>query len=277
MSRAYSTWLTAEVNSKGVLDVDVVKGCTAGMAANTPNGCYGNCYAAAIAKFRGIDFAQSVVRKVFSATHAKDIERTVKAAPLGFFRIGTMGDPCHAWEATCEIVEWLSPFATPVIVTKHWMKATDEQFRRLVQCGAVLNTSVSALDSPAQLTHRERQLARYADLGGDSIARIVSCEFNEADPLGAKMAAIQRRLFSKPPVIDNPLRVPRMHPLVKSGLIRLKVVKDLAANRTVSIHDDSAYVGHCGDCPDQCGLSSLRPTHVQPAARQKELFTESRT
>ena len=130
--RRYSEFLTAEVNSKGVLDVDVVKGCTAGMAANMPNGCYGNCYAAAIAKFRGIDFSQSVTRKVFGVTHAKDIERTVKAAPLGFFRIGTMGDPCHAWEATCEIVEWLSPFATPVIVTKHWMKATDDQFRRLI-------------------------------------------------------------------------------------------------------------------------------------------------
>lgn len=270
--RLYREWLTAEVNNKGVLDVDVVKGCTAGMAANKPNGCYGACYAAAIAKFRGVDFTQAVVRRVMSHAHAKEIERIVKAAPLGFFRVGTMGDPCHAWDDTCELVEWLSPYATPVIVTKHWMKATDEQFKRLVACGAVLNTSVSALDTPAQLIHRERQIRRYSELGGDSVARIVSCDFNEADPLGAKLAAIQDRLFSLSPVIDNPLRVARTHPLVQAGVIRLKVVRDLSSKRTISVYDDETYVGHCDGCPDQCGLSSLQPTHVRPMAPQGELF-----
>jgi hypothetical protein len=275
MTRPYSFRLTAEVNSKGVLDVDVVKGCTAGISS-MQGGCYGHCYAAAIAKFRGIDFSRSVVRKVLGNAHAKDIERTVKAAPLGFFRVGTMGDPCHAWEDTCEVVEWLSQFATPVIVTKHWMRATDDQLRRLIQCGAVLNTSVSALDSPAQLTHRERQLMRYADLGGESIARIVSCEFNEADPLGAKLAATQRRLFSRKPVIDNPLRAPRTHPLVQAGVIRLRIVRDLNAKRTVSINDEAAYVGHCDSCPDQCGLSSTGPAHVKPVSRQSDLFKQAR-
>lgn len=270
--RVYSRWLTAEVNRKGVLDIDVVKGCSAGMAANMPNGCYGNCYAASIAKFRGLDFSQAVVRRVADAAHAQEIERTVKASPLGFFRVGTMGDPCHAWAETCEIIEWLAPFATPVIVTKHWMKASDEQFRRLVKCNAVLNTSVSALDSPAQLAHRERQIKRYADLGGDSVARIVSCDFNEKDPLGAKMARIQRRLFTYLSVIDNPLRVARTHPLVTAGVIRLKVVQDLAAKRTISLHDDSTYVGHCESCPDQCGLGSTGQIHSRPAAPQGELF-----
>ena len=273
--RMYRNWLTAEVNSKGVLDIDVVKGCTAGMAAHQPNGCYDACYAAAIAKFRGIDFAQSVVRKVHGRAHAKEIERAVKSAPLGFFRIGTMGDPCHAWDATCEVVEWLSPYATPVIVTKHWMRASDDEFRRLIACGAVLNTSISALDSPAQLTHRERQLRRYADMGGDSLARIVSCEFNTDDPLGAKLDAIQRRLFSLPRVIDNPLRVPRTHPLVRSGLIRLKIVQDLVTKRTVSIVNDSTHVGHCDRCPDQCGLSSMKPGNTRPSAPQGELFAST--
>ena len=270
--RAYSTWLTADVNRKGVLDIDVVKGCAVGIASHGPTGCYGACYAAATAKFRGIDFSKSVIRTIQSHSHAREIERTVKSAPLGFFRIGTMGDPCHSWEATCDLVEWLAPYATPVIVTKHWLRATDEQFGRLIANGSVLNTSISALDSPAQLSHRQRQFMRYRELGGDSVARIVSCDFNEDDPLGAKMANTQRHLFTLRPVIDNPLRVPRSHPLVQAGVIRLTVVRDLSAKRTVSISNESTYVGHCDGCPDQCGLSSMQHGNTRPATAQGELF-----
>ena len=89
-TRLYRDVLTADVNEKGVLDIDTVKGCTAGMSARPGTGCYGGCYAAKIAAFRGIDFAVSVERHVQSAAHARQIERAVQAAPEGFFRIGTM-------------------------------------------------------------------------------------------------------------------------------------------------------------------------------------------
>jgi hypothetical protein len=270
-ARLYSDSLTAEVNGKGVLDIDVVKGCTLGMASNKPNGCYGACYAASIAKFRGLDFSQSITRDVKGGAHADAILAAVRSAPLGFFRIGTMGDPCHAWDKTCEVVEWLSPYATPVIVTKHWMKASDSQFERLTACGAILNTSISALDTPAQLLYRERQLRRYALAGGVSVARVVSCDFNRDDPLGAKLGAIQDRLLALSPVIDNPLRVPRTHPLVTSGLINLSSVRDLNSVRTISLANESTYVGHCDACPDQCGLN-LAPQGNRPAAPQEELF-----
>lgn len=271
MARLYSDKLTAEVNSKGVLDIDVVKGCTVGMAASKPNGCYDACYAATIAKFRGLNFAQSITRDIDGRAHALSIVDAVKRAPLGFFRIGTMGDPCHAWEKTCEVVEWLSPYAVPVIVTKHWIKATSAQLGRLVACGAIINTSMSALDTPAQLLHRERQLLRYDAIGGISVPRVVSCDFNRADPLGAKLGAIQDRLLARRPVIDNPLRVPRTHQLVTSGLIRLTAISDLHSVRTISLADKSAYVGHCDECPDQCGLN-LAQRGTQPSAPQKELF-----
>lgn len=269
--RLYSDTLTAEVNRKGVLDVDVVKGCTSGMAAHKSGGCYDACYAATIAKFRGIDFSVAITRKVHSHSHAEAIEQAVKSAPLGFFRIGTMGDPSHDWPATVETVEWLSPYAVPVIVTKHWQRATDDQFARLVKCGTIINTSISALDTPAELMHRERQLMRYARVGGDSVARVVSCDFNTADPLGQKLAAIQARLLALSPVIDNPLRIPSTHRLVRSGIVRLKSVRDLTAVRPVSVADDATYLGHCDGCPDQCGLSSANP-HERPRAPQGELF-----
>jgi hypothetical protein len=272
--RPYGNLLTVDVNQKGVLDVDVVKGCTYGIAAHGEKGCYQACYAASIAKFRGIDFSRAVVRKVHSKAQAIFIERAIKAAPLGFFRIGTMGDPCHAWEETVDTVEWLAPFATPVIITKHWKRATDLQFERLVSCGAIINTSVSGIDRPAHLARRLNEIQRYATLGGTSVARVVSCEFNTDDPLGAKMDRVQRRLFELRPIIDNPLRAPSTHPLAQAGVIRLRKVKDLTAVRTVSIPADSrTYLGHCSGCTDLCGAGLLDKPDVRPASLQKPMFT----
>lgn len=275
-TRRYRDVLTADVNEKGVLDIDTVKGCTAGMTARPGTGCYGGCYAAKIAAFRGIDFTRSVERHVKGSAHARMIERAVKAAPQGFFRIGTMGDPSHAWEHTVRVVEWLSPFATPVIVTKHWRTASDAQLVRLVSCGTVLNTSVSALDTAQELRHREAQIERYRALGGVSIARIVSCDFNRATDEGSRMADVQDRLFTLRPTLDNPLRVPRTHTLVQDGTIRIKAVRDITTIRTMSLANDHTYVGHCAACPDQCGLSSRGPNHPTPAHRQLPLFETSK-
>jgi hypothetical protein len=269
--RTYRDILTADVNEKGVLDVDTVKGCTAGMNARPGTGCYGGCYAANIAKFRGIDFAQAVVRNVGGAANARKIERAVAAAPEGFFRVGTMGDPCHAWEHTVNVVEWLAPLAVPVVVTKHWMVATETQLVRLVACGTVLHTSVSALDTPAELAHRERQIAQYAALGGVSVARIVSCDFNTDNPEGAAMAAVQARLFTLTPTLDNPLRVPRTHDLVRRDIIRVQRVRDLQTLRSISRANPDTYLGHCSACPDKCGLTACGPQHPRPQSSQLTL------
>lgn len=265
--RMYRDYLTVDTNDKGVVDVDTVKGCTSGIAAHGPRGCYQACYAASIARFRGLDFSRSVVRQVRTKAQAKQIERAVKASPLGFFRIGTMGDPSHAWEETVRTVEWLAPHAVPVIVTKHWRRASASHLSRLVKCGAIINTSISALDSAKHLAHREAEIARYSEVGGVSVARVVSCDFNCNTPEGARMGAVQRRLMAMPLVIDNPLRAASTHPLVVDGVIRLRKVRDLEAIRTISLHDgSSAYVGHCSGCSDLCGAgiaSTVRPDHQQ--------------
>lgn len=272
--RRYQELLTADVNVKGVLDVDTVKGCTAGMNARPAAGCYDACYAAKIAKFRGIDFSVAVTRTVQSEGQRLAIERAVSAAPQGFFRIGTMGDPCHAWEATVRTVEWLCAFARPVIITKHWMRASDEQFRRLIACGTVLNTSVSALDTPAELAHREREFYRFKLSGGQSVARVVSCAFNREHPEGARMGTVQDALFLLKPTLDNPLRAPSTHPLVVRGIIRLVTIKDLTAERTISLENPLTYIGHCEGCPDVCGIGSRTApgAYRDPLARQRLLW-----
>lgn len=270
--RLYRNVLTADVNEKGVLDVDTVKGCTAGMNARPGTGCYSGCYAAKIARFRGIDFSRAVTREIGGSANARKIERAVRAAPEGFFRVGTMGDPSHAWEHTVRVIEWLAPLAVPVIVTKHWLVATDGQFSRLVATGTVLNTSVSALDTPAELRHRERQIARYAALGGVSVARVVSCDFDTSTEEGARMAGVQARLFTLAPTLDNPLRVPRTHDLVRRGIIRVAAVLDINTLRTMSVVNPATYVGHCSSCPDKCGLVACGTQHPRPQSHQLSIF-----
>ncbi len=261
--------LTVDINEKGVLDVDTVKGCTAGMSARPGTGCYGGCYAANIAKFRGYDFAKSVTRTVHTKAQARAIERAVAAAPQGFFRIGVMGDPCHAWEETVRTVEWLCEFARPVIITKHWRIASDSQLARLIYCGAVVNTSLSALDTEAELKHRRREFFRFKLMGGSAVARIVSCDFDADTTEGARMIATQKELFTLRPTLDNPLRVPRTHPLVVAGIIRVTRMKDLSTERTISLANKETYVGHCAGCPDVCGITDRQQTY-QP--RQPTLF-----
>ncbi len=272
--RTYSDRLTANTNRKGVLDVDVVKGCSAGIAAHGEKGCYQACYAASIARFRGIDFSRAVVRRVKSKAQARMIERAVRAAPFGFFRIGTMGEPSHAWEETVQVVEWLAPYSVPVIITKHWCRATDDHFRRLASCGAIINTSVSALDSGKRLWHRIAQVRRYAEAGGTSVARVISCDFNTDDPVGNEMDLLQHKLFAMKPMIDNPLRVASTHHLVRAGIIRVRKVKDLTAVRTISIPPESkTYLGHCSGCADLCGAGLLGSPDSRPPAPQLSLFT----
>lgn len=274
--RRYSDLLTADVNDKGVLDVDTVKGCTAGMNARPEAGCYDACYAAKIAKFRGIDFSVAVTRTVKSHAQAVAIERAVAAAPEGFFRIGTMGDPCHAWDETVRTVEWLSVFARPVVITKHWHRASVDHLRRLVACRAVLNTSISALDTPAELAYRKREIARFKLLGGTSVARVVSCDFVRSHPDGARMGTIQDELFRLRPTIDNPLRASRAHPLVVAGIIRLTVTRDLATDRTISLANPSTYLGHCSGCQDLCGVPGGRSEKfIAPTTPQLQLFSEA--
>lgn len=276
--RAFADTLTIDINQKGVLDIDTVKGCAAGIGAHGPKGCYQACYAANIAKFRGFDFSQAITRTLKNKAQARAIERAVKASPLGFFRIGTMGDPCHAWEHTISVIEWLAPFAVPVIITKHWWRASDDQIRRLVATGTILNTSVSALDSDVHLARRLSEIERYRFAGGTSVARVVSCDWNTDDPIGAAKDRVQQRLFALVPMIDNPLRTTSTHPLVRAGVMRLRKVKDLAGERTVSIATGSkTYLGHCGGCSDLCGLGLLAKRDARPDSPQFQMFQGEQT
>lgn len=275
--KRYAKRLTVEVNGKGVMDIDTVKGCSLGMKARPGVGCYGSCYANKIASLYGYDFPVSVSRKIIPEEKAM-IERKVKAHDANWFRIGTMGDPSHDWKGTTDVCEWLGEFKTPVIITKHWIPATDEQLLRMKNANVVFNTSLSGLDTDEELDHRLRQFWRIKGLGLISVARIVSAKFGDTEE-GQRMAEIQSRLYKLQPQIDNPLRIPSTHPQVKSGDIIVEKRKDINAVVSMSIHDQKVFTGKCEDCTDQCGVpqgyTNKYTTQTKKRNMQTELFKKT--
>jgi hypothetical protein len=265
--KQYANILSASVNRKGVLDIDTFKGCPKGVAAHGERGCYGLCYAAKTAKFYKYEFERGSSRKVSKCKNVQQtlfklpgnggdesIPRLVKQHQLGWFRIGTMGDPCHDWELAADVCEWLGTLKTPIIITKHWIVCRDQILRRLSKVGVIFNTSISALDSSDEIAHRLAQYERVKSFGLKSVLRVVSCEFGVTEN-GLRMDEIQSELFSYPLVIDNPLRISASDQRVLSGDIVASRVKDMDAIASISVNNKNAYIGKCGDCPDQCGLT----------------------
>lgn len=251
--KRYLPFLSAVENQKGVLDVDTVKGCTLGMKAQPDGGCYGECYANKTAKQYGIDFTVSVSRKL-TPWNRTDVFCTVRDHYNYWYRIGTAGDPCHDWDNTLEVMEYLHATGKQaVIITKHWIPLSDDHIARLQKLGAVVNTSVSGFDTDAQLRYRIAQIDRLKAAGGRSVARIVTADYGTTE-WGAAAKAKQDRLMTLEPIIDNPLRAPRSNHRVMAGDIFLtKREEAIGGGKFISLHKQDVYLGTCTSCPDQCG------------------------
>lgn len=249
----YLPVLTAVENRKGVLDVDTVKGCYSGMKAYPDGGCYGACYANTTASRYGRGFGVSVSRRP-SPWSWRNVWRTVKEHRASWYRIGTAGDPCHDWDNTVEVCELLaSTGKAPVIITKHWQVLSDEHLARLKTVGAVINTSISALDTPQEERHRLRQIERVRNAGLDSVARVVTCNFGPTE-WGNERRKKQDELLQLSPVIDNPLRIQASDQRVIDGhLLVSHVPHAVGGGKSISLHRPDVYLGTCEGCIDQCG------------------------
>jgi hypothetical protein len=249
----YKEVLTATENRKGVLDVDTVKGCYSGMRAYPITGCYGACYAATTAKLYGRDFTVAVSRRP-APWSWRDVWRQVSEFPANWYRIGTAGDPCHDWENTVAVCEMLSSTGKhPIIITKHWQTLTTEHLQRLLAVRAVINTSVSALDTAAELRHRLSQLDRVRDAGVKSVARVVTCNFG-GTAWGQERRKVQDDLLRLEPLIDNPLRIPACDQRVIDGhLIVSRIDEAVGGGKSVSLHRPDVHLGRCVECSEQCG------------------------
>lgn len=274
--RLYQDALTVQVNRKGVVDVDTVKGCTAGMKARPGTGCYGECYANKIAERLGIDFATSVTRGFVDHRQHIDvcINQLIKTG-ADWYRIGVMGDPCHDWNHTLNVIHALRHAKmVAVIITKHWMVLSDSNISRMKDLSVVVNTSTSGLDTNAEFKHRVHQIERLRRNGIPSVNRVITCEFSDTTQWARDCAERQRALLAIKPMIDNPLRVSKDNPRVLSGEIKATRRADsVGGGKLVSVHSEDVYLGHCGPCPDQCAAGlATKPKEDKGTMKQQMIF-----
>ena len=276
--RLYQNALTVQVNRKGVVDVDTVKGCTLGMRAYPDGGCYGECYARKIAAMNGIDFGTSVSRYIVDNWNHRDhVIKNLLDTGASCYRIGTMGDPCHDWDHTVHVISALKPAKmTAVIISKHWKPLTDSHISQLLELNVVVHVSTSGLDTEAEIRHRIGQLDRLRGYGIPVVNRIVTCAFG-VSPWARERAERQAYLLSVGPVIDNPLRVSAANERVQSGdILTTRRPDSVGGGKLVSLHSASAYLGPCATCADQCGVGLITTFKCvgENAMAQAPLFTD---
>jgi len=269
--RRYSNVLTVSVNRKGVLDVDTVKGCSMGMATYPKGGCYGECYAYKNARTYGFDFRTSVSRQFMGREHKGTLIKLMVKHPAGWYRIGTAGDPCHDWTHTVAIVNALwHVHKVPVIITKHWFPMEDWHVEKLRRLGAVVNTSVSGMDTDAEILYRVGQLRRLRESGLRSVCRVVTCQYGASEWARACKEK-QDYLLSLTPIIDNPLRARKENPHVMAGDILLtRRGESVGGGKYVSLNSSDAYLGTCRACPDQCGVNASAISIMEKEKRNED-------
>jgi hypothetical protein len=171
-----------------------------------------------------------------------------------WYRIGVMGDPCHDWDHTLNVIHALRHAKmVAVIITKHWTTLSDHHLSKLKDLSVVVNTSTSGLDTDAEFRHRVNQIERLRANGIPSVNRVITCEYTGSTLWSRECAERQRVLLAIKPMIDNPLRVSKDNPHLLSGEIKATWRPDsIGGGKLVSAHSEDVYLGHCAPCPDQC-------------------------
>jgi len=251
----YTNKISFIKNDRGVWDIDPFKGCEDGLK-NNPNGCYNLCYAAKIAKFRGYDFGKTIYRYFETDTQLGSILKKISQSSFlpdvqpSFVRMGVMCDPSFDWEHTLNIVKKINIFNPKiVIITKHWKELKNEQLDLLK--GLYINTSMSALDTPKQRHHRlywYNKLKKYCH----SSLRVNTADFNDL-----RLKHIQDELLANENVIDNILRIPKNHSLVKNKIVNIEKYQFLNGKVYASKYNKNTYFGNCFNCPDKCGITQF--------------------
>jgi len=254
-NKQYLPVLTVNENKKGVLDVDTVKGCSAGMKAYPDGGCYGECYALKTANLYGKDFSVSISRKFMGREHLNTVTRIMNSYPVSWYRIGVFGDPCHDWQNTITVCNALRHTnKIPVIVTKHWYELSNDQLVKLRNLKTVIHTSTSGLDTEIEIENKVKQLNRIKEAGIKSVNRVVTCLYGKSQ-WALECKEKQDYLLSLHPIIDNPLRARKSNKHVMNGdILLVRKSGSIGGGKLVSLHKQGVYLGRCDECPDQCGV-----------------------
>lgn len=264
--KPYNNKISLIKNGRGVYCIDTTMGCASGLE-NEAGGCYGDCYAARIAKRYGHDFGTTVLRCFENEAHKRKILKQISNIIMPFIRIGASGDPSENWEHTIEILKVLSKCNLEiVIITRHWTTLTIEQLKYFSTINVCINTSISALDKPELLQHCLTQyqlIKQYCK----SVLRIVSCDFNLDNPVGHKLFKIQAELFKNESTLDTVFRPSKKNKFITDGIINVKEEIFNGKKCLASKLNRSTYMGKCGTCHEMCGVNIKNEDYNYPDKR----------
>lgn len=262
--KPYTNKISLVKNGRGVYCIDTTMGCASGMKQQ--GGCYGDCYAARIAKRYGHDFKTTVLRQFENEQHKREILSQIAKIKMPFIRIGCSGDPSENWQHTIEIIRTLSKCNKEiVIITRHWTLLTDEQLQYLSTKNICINTSISALDDYEMF---ERSLDQYNRIKPycKSILRIISCDFNLQNDTGRQMAIIQHNLFKNESTLDTVFRPSKNNRFILDGVINVKEEVFNGKKQLASKMNRKTYMGKCDNCKEMCGVN-ISTDHDYPNKR----------
>lgn len=273
--KPYSNKISLVRNGRGVYCIDTTMGCESGLKDNAA-GCYGDCYAARIAKRYGHDFNKTVLREFENNKHKREIISQINNVKMPFIRIGASGDPSENWEHTISILKIISKCNIEIVViTRHWALLTDEHLKYFSKINICINTSVSALDND---TLRERCIEQYHRIKPycKSILRIVSCDFNLNNEVGKRLAVIQDNLFKNESTLDTVFRPSKRNRFISDGIINVKEEIFNGKKQLASKFRRKTYMGKCSTCKEMCGqaitVNNSYPDK-RPLTTQKRMFT----
>lgn len=280
--KTFKNIITLNKNSRGCYILDIIKGCGICLK-NNPNGCYDDCYAKKIASRYGYNFGITINRGFYKddsqlymfnmhdERHQDSIIHAIKKINMPFVRIGEMGDPSQDWEHTINICNIISSAKKPiVIITKHWKQIPDNLISDIEKLNIYIHTSISAMDSENEIDYR---LSQYKKLKNhcQSILRVVSCDFNVDNDYGKWKSRVQKKLFDNEKVIDTVFRPDKNNKLVVQKIINTKKIKFLKSNVIASVYNKNTFMGHCGDCPEMCGIGGLNENNRLPKTNESEI------
>lgn len=252
-------------NGRGCYILDTVKGCSA--ITKKTGGCYGDCYANRIASRYKIIFDKPVSRMFvcdkiqpslfgfIDSKHLSYMIKQIRKIDMPFIRIGDMGDPSEDWNNTIDVCEKIkNADKSIVIITKHWNPIDLQLCKKLEKLNVCINTSISAMDSESELEYRIEQYEKLKNYCR-SVLRVVSCDFNTSNEVGAKMKDRQDFIFSKYNVLDTVFRPSVQNQFVTNKIINVEKAVFIKSRCLVSLRNKNAYLGDCKHCPDLCGMA----------------------
>lgn len=264
--KPYTNKISLIENTRGVYCIDTTMGCESGLKDNV-RGCYGDCYAARLAKRYGHDFNKTVLRYFENENHKREILLQIDNIKMPFIRIGASGDPSENWDHTFSILKVLSRCNTEiVIITRHWATLSEDQLIYLSTKNICINTSVSALDNPELMKHCLEQYSRVKPYC-KSVLRIVSCNFNLQNDTGKILSEVQRELFLNENTLDTVFRPSKNNQFIKDGIINVKHEIFNGKKQLASKMNRKTYMGKCSTCLEMCGVNIKEDNHEYPNKR----------